>query len=164
MQRQARIAANLRDRRDMFRLVQRADFCGLRDADRHRLTGMNESRIETLEFALEQFRIDTSHRAINRMQTCAAGEIFRRTAFIFDHMRFAMDERYAARTVDAGERQGVGRRACADKEDRDFTLEQFVETLFHAFVDFAGAIGCSKSICMKGKTFSDFRVGACPIV
>ncbi len=148
----------------MLRLVERTDFRSLRDADGHWLSGMDESRVEALQFPLEQFRVDTTERAINRVKTCAAGEIFGRAALIFNDMCFTVHQRNAARTVDAGQRQRVGSRSGADEEDGHFTLEYFVETLFDTLVEFACAIGGGKTGCMQRKAFGNFRMGARPVV
>src|SRR5690606_30632616 len=121
-------------------------------------------RIEPLQFALEKLGVDAAMCAVNRMQTGSAGEIFRRAAFILDHMRLAVYQRNAAGTVNAGKRQRVGGGAGSDKEYGNFTLEQFVEPLLDALVDFTCAIGCRKTRSMQGKALGDFRMGTCPVV
>lgn len=148
----------------MLRLVKRTHFRRLRDADGHGLARVNEGGVETLQFAFQKFGINAAQRAVDRVETCAAGEIFRCAAFILDHMRLAVDQRNAAGPVDAGQRQRIGSRTGSDKENGHFTLEQFVEVLFHTFVDLACAIGCRKTGCMQRKALGDFWMGACPIV
>src|SRR5690606_21248442 len=101
-------------------------------------------RIDPLQFALEKLGVDAAMGAVNRMKTGPAGKIFRRAAFVLDHMRLAVYQRNAAGPVDACKRQRVGCGSGSDEEDGHFALEQFVEPLLDALVDFTRAIGCRK--------------------
>ena len=77
--------------------------------------------------ALELGRVDAPQRAVDRTEPRAAGEIFRRAAFVLDRVRLAVIEADAARLAGQRQRQRIRGRAGADEEHRDLALENLVE-------------------------------------
>ena len=96
-------------------------------------------------------RVDAPERAVDRAEPRAAREIFRRAAFVLDHVRFAVAEGDAARLVGERQRQRIGGRAGADEEHRDLALEDLVELFGDRLVEVAVAIGRREAGAMRGE-------------
>jgi hypothetical protein len=100
----------------------------------------------------------------NRGQAAAAGQIFRRTTFVDEHVGLAMGKGDATRTVEERHRQGVRGGPGADEEDRGLAFEQHADPVADRLVQVAGAVGrriVGRLGCEGGR---DLRVGAGPIV
>ena len=125
---------------------------------------MHEIRWEAADGGGKCIRGELAGRAVDRHQLGAGGEEFRCIAFIDIHMGLAVAEDLAAGAVEAGERQRIGRRARADKEDRDVAFENLGKGLFHTLVEVAGAVGRGEAVGCCHEALCDVGMGAGPVV
>ena len=131
VQRQAVRLGDRRDRLDLVEAIDRADLGRLGDRDRDRAAGVDEcrprsgrSRASRLSGSMRPSAPSTG------AEPRAAGEIFRRAAFVVDDMRLAVAEgRCRPACWQRDQRQRIRRRAGADEEDRDLALEDLAELL-----------------------------------
>jgi hypothetical protein len=151
-------------RRDLIERIGGAGFRRLGDGDGHRLAAMHEVRREAADGGGKGIGRQLAGGAVDRHELGTRREKFRRVALVDIHMGLAVAEHLSARPVEAGERQRIGRRARADEEDGDVTLEDFGKGLFHTLVEVTGAIGRGEAVGRLHEASCNGGMGACPVV